>query len=452
MSEPNESDQVPKRLKPNDLIIAQPPLDALRSRPLSPRLFDLNIHGFYEVFDWLSLKELLTVSRMCDFMQQVAGDFFICNYGGADVTYSDGMFMTGEPPLQINGFEKFIRKIIIYDNVDAPFKLIASKCQALKQIRFTNVTLTPSQVEIIKQALNRIESIQMICVDVSDRFRPSFLKHCSSLKSLSLRNFNQKSVSIGTGNEWLHHSYPTLERLELDLPNCNAIKELKEFFELNVQIRSFATNVEFLYKNRSLITASKVKLDDLAIVGQVNDNMHALLDDFHRQGIFKRLHLYNSKANQGYIDRIASLDGLEKLFIGSVTHPSRRLNCMDLTNLKELALYTAHIVCTSDLASGLFNLKRLYIREANAKDITPFIQLSPRLKSIKIPIYDDVVDMVAWNQERNKLFGATKVTIFLPEICYLKHKWANAKKRQQLNMVEIRRAESYNWLHHFFYK
>lgn len=413
--------------------------------PSPPRIFSLNLRGFYKVFDLLSLKELQTVSKSCKFMRQVTGDYFQLGYGGADVSYSfRDIFVMGEPPIQVNGFNKFIRKIQIYENRQEIFKFIATKCKSLTQIRFTGIVLTPECIQIIKKLLRQIEIIQIICTDVNENFRHCFLKCCKNLKSLSLRDFSRESIIIGTCNEWLCQKYSTLVHLELDLPNAGVIEQLKTFFEQNTSIRSFATNVEFLWKNREYF---KVKLDDLAVVGQMNDNVIALLNDFYQRRVFKRLHMYNTRATQKYIDQIASLKGLEKLFVGS---DNIRLNLMALTSLKELALYTAHTVYAPALAKSLVDLKRLYISQATARDIFSFIQHSVKLNKIKISNYNDAVYPATWEKEREKLFGASKVTVFVSESVYLTHKWGT--KNTHFDMIEVRRTESYEWEHHFYYK
>lgn len=414
--------------------------------PSPSRIFALNLSGFYKVFDLLSLKELQTLGETCTFMRQVTGDYFYCSYGGADVAYLSGdIFVIGEPPIQVNGFHEFIRKIQIYENKDEIFKFIATKCKVLKQIRFISIVLTPECVQIIKETLQQIETIQIICTDVNESFRQGFLKCCTHLKSLSLRDFNPESIIIGTDNEWLRQKYSTLVHLELDLPNAGIIKELKIFFEQNENIRSFATNVEFLWKNREFF---EVKLDDLAVVGQMNDNIIALLNDFHRCRVFKRLYMYNMRATQKYIDQIALLNGLVKLFVGSDNNI--RLNLTILTSLKELALFTAHTVYAPTLAKSLVNLKRLYISNANARDILPFIQHSIKLNKIKILLYNEAVYPAIWNKEREKLFGASNLTVFVPETVYLAYKYN--KKNTHFDMIEIRHTESYEWLHHFYYK
>lgn len=54
-----------------------------------------------------------------------------------------------------------------------------------------------------------------------------------------------------------------------------------------------------------------------------------------------------------------------------------------------------------------------------------------------------ILDVAALNEERKKLEGARKVTIYVIEDIYLRTKWSTHSIN--LNLVEIRRFESVDW-------
>lgn len=77
---------------------------------------------------------------------------------------------------------------------------------------------------------------------------------------------------------------------------------------------------------------------------------------------------------------------------------------------------------------------------------SPFIRNSPKLKQIRIKdakVDFKNVDLWALNEEREKILGAQKISIYVNEVVYLATKWT--MKTIDFSLIELRRFDSYEW-------
>lgn len=58
----------------------------------SSSIFKLNRHCLDELFDYLSLRDLHSLAQTCKSMQHMTGEFFTCNYSGANFTNDKSHF------------------------------------------------------------------------------------------------------------------------------------------------------------------------------------------------------------------------------------------------------------------------------------------------------------------------------------------------------------------------
>lgn len=266
-------------------------------------------------------------------------------------------------------------------------------------------------------------------------------------------NYVHPAIPLVTrdNNVW-HQKYTTLEYLELNLPNGDrCIQRIGRFFELNPNIRSFASDTISLWNIRQAFKESLVQLDDLAITGRAKPDLLSLLNELHGKGFYKRLHLYS--ANCTDIDLISNLNGLIKLHYDTFGIANmERLEPLILAGIKELATEYLLRADTENLAKSLVSLERLCIGKCNYNELIPFIRHSKFLKKIGIHYYNEyVIDLKAWNEERKKLIGNERVTskllVYMQAGAYSKFKWAN--KETSLTFIELRRRHSFQWGHHF---
>ena len=179
-----------------------------------------------------------------------------------------------------------------------------------------------------------------------------------------------------------------------------------------------------------------MKLDELTVeifdwerpTGQrIND----FFNELYARGFYKRLHLHSSFYDEQHqnLMELGSIHGLEAL---------RHLSLVDgmdfphLEQLKELRTsFKSYSPNAAALTKKLPNLERLHMRFASIEYLLPFVYYSVKLTEVKIDAVPNeeeskyVLDLVALNNERQKLPNARKVTIYIAEKVYLATKWAN---------------------------
>ena len=108
------------------------------------------------------------------------------------------------------------------------------------------------------------------------------------------------------------------------------------------------------------------------------------------------------------------------------------------------------------VARNLVNLERIHIGVPTSEAIASFIRHAANLKRIKIDrgclmsnIENDGLNLAAWNKLREKLPGARKVTIYVPEETYLAAKWTADKI--DYSLISLQRADSYDWHNDFIW-
>lgn len=101
------------------------------------------------------------------------------------------------------------------------------------------------------------------------------------------------------------------------------------------------------------------------------------------------------------------------------------------------------------LAIGLEGLERLHFNEADIEDVLPFIQNSPKLKTIKVTtlhLDTEPIDVATFNGLREQLEGACKVTLYIEDHIY----W-EVKRSMEIDfpLISLERGSSYDPQHYF---
>lgn len=411
----------------NQLAIAAVPNEE-NERESRSKIFKLDVDSVQEMLDYLSIKDIHSVSETCTRMQRITVDYLKTYLPSFQMHYDDKL---------LNGFKEFVQKLVIHRNVnDEGYRYIGLHCKSLKQINFFGTRLTPRRIGYLKPILHQIESVVLYSV-IGD-FHEKFLQFCPNLKHLII-NFNRII--------WLLRSYPKLEHLELSTLVIREIPELRSFFERNPGLKTFTIGDELFLENINVMLQTKIKLQVLALRCDNNEEaIYHYLNLLYDQGFYRRLHLQTSVSDQEVIDKIVPLKGLEMLSL-LINHDSSMFKLNSLTNLKELCLHNVNSEeCPINLqstAKSLVNLNRIYFGYAEAEFIEPFIQYSATLKVIKIDHFGGkYLDLLSLNKKREQLDGAGKVIIYLNEKGYLETKWGN--KTTDFKMIEVKRAESYD--------
>lgn len=411
-----------------------------------PDIFKLNVDCCQEVFEYLTLYDLLNIAETCKRFKRIAGDFYRSHYLAKRVTARNGGLHIDYRSMDI--FSAYIPKLFVAGTGLSLYQFIGSKCKSLRQIRLGGF-LPEDGIQCIKNVLSEIEFIELDEYFNRDEFYEKCLCHCPKLKSLSVKRsvkIRDKLIIIGSGNDWLLRKYPTLEHLELTDMYEILGGELKVFFEQNPNVRTFSTDSKSLWDNRDSFLACNANLDQLAVEFRgkeiaITIAVYNLLNELHENGCYKKLHVYSTFIEEDQQDQMFSL-----LFPNSVEmlHGSFSRIDVSLENLTVLSMnYGYDIDDMNDLQKKLPNLERIFFYEASSDHLFPFVKFSPKLKAIKIYRFHigrhaESEYLSVFNRERKKLKGAQKLTIYL-------HEYTVLRTKSNFEMVTLGRYEWFEW-------
>lgn len=458
----------------NGTSITRGPLDE-NQHLLTSSIFKMNVHCFDELFEYLSLTDLHSLSQTCKTMQQMTGEFFKLNYSGANVVcLSDGIYDIWHynvniytKCIPIPQFIQFITSIeigkhivnikksrhrcanspVYYNDLNIKFnyiKLHADELKSVKKLTLTNVCVNVKTVSYILNILPNIEMLKLrFCTVVGDLY-DVLLKYCANVQHLQICRVTLKD------NKWLLRRYEKLERLDLavnDENTINKIDELCSFFELNPNVRSFSSEKFTLWSNKDALLNSKVNLDTFELKQYpteyvLDKTMWDLLRQLHTHGFYKCLHtngfdLHLNSRHHGYFAPL-----LRKIFIS---------DCEDLIwvsnhfiECNEIAIRCGLHVWSNEIFVS--NMEHPFEFE-NQVDILQYIQQMKNLKKIKLFDFkfEAILNLEMLNTEREKLAGSRKVTIYVPDAVYLATKWATKNGTTNFSLIEMKRIDSYEW-------
>lgn len=452
-------------------------------------ILKLNNHCLEKIFDYLSLKDLHSLSETCKTMQQYTGDFFQLNYAanqndctrsGVCTAYLErGCATKRKKHINISGFNRFMRNfscsliglhfhyvkwhytefesiqhIYIQDsylNFHKYFKVMMGEMgKNVEVLELRNCTIDTNLYDFI---LILCKHLKQLFVQNSQLGIPK-----NFMEQIVQRNEPQHATEFSTVSyQWLLNSYSTLEHLELMPRYVFEIDELCEFFELNPNVCSFSTSTQCLWANKQKLLRSSLHLDVLEIKFYYNEshpNMESicnLLQQLYKCGFYKKLHFYfHEHKNVIDFQHVFSLDALEKLFVERF---DRRYNFAHLSDLKELAIVRDFTATDMEyLAKHLENLERLdLIRNASCDHILPFIRNSVNLTKIRLGNDAGHLKVGKFNEERTKLINARRITIYVPDNIYLNMKWDYNYGETDFDAIKIRRTTTYDWNHHYVF-
>lgn len=346
------------------------------------------------------------------------------------------------------------------DDIKRLQNLEPQRAKSIKKIEFEELELTEENINGLKPILGQIESIRMENVLIEIEFYQSFFKYCPNVKHLAIKGVADKLI-IGSDNAWLQRNYPKLESVHFDdtddicetyRGNGESVKELAQFFQLNPNLRTFSTTYDYFKENWKWMLEGKASFDLLKLqtplsICRLDHYIADPLKKLHAKDVYKRLRLSNLKVmTQSDLKLIGTIPAVETLYLEEV---ECGIAIPKMTSLKEFGLVYAPDIRTPDrLAQSLANVQRIYIQAAAPADILPFIRYSTKAEALFVDrLLDGThlkkggLDVVALNAEREKLNGASKMTIYVDEKIYLATQRASVTK---CSLVELEKAEAYN--------
>lgn len=424
-----------------------------------PQMFKLNIDCFENLFEYMTLKDLLAFRRTCIRMKQ-AVDYYI------KLNYTRLLSLEYTHWISLDAFTESRRNFLDY----------------IKELHIFMYDLKCTDTANIKYLLNRLELVTLKCVGIDGDFFENFLQFCSNLKYLKISTTLGNGPIIGNGNEWMLREYKKLEHFELIADDISSdtendvqqkkfhCPELMTFYTQNPNIRIFSTNSSLLSAIQPSLLKWNRKLDRLVVrLDQTNWNLihvdgHGvecanILNALHEQGFYNRLHICCSSDSE-HLPYLASLRAVEKLALRTI-FTLREVNDIPvMESLRQLSVDHCEIIpieWIQTMARNFINIERIYMRRGSITRILPFIRVARKLKAliVKILYTDDTTndepsfkDFITLNNERKLLDDARKVTIYIDEKTFLKLKWTS---KVDFGFIKLMRFDSCPPEHFFDY-
>lgn len=410
------------------------------------------------ILEWLSLLELHAFGETCKRFQAITNQYVQQKYPAISISCkNDGSQVYYR---QLNSFGHPVQNIFPLCRVSQRFftdKTIGDQC--LKYIRINGASTRDIQIVWSNNVLPKIAVLELINFKIKSHSYENFLKFGVNLKRLKMQNLKIGTSLKGKPNQWLLEQYPLLEHFELSLHKVTKMTELKTFFQQNRTVRQFTTNKSFFCANMESIQQAAVQLDKLTIEIDNGPDYNVLsmfdtLNEFHKSGFYKHLHLSGIFQKQQIVNAMASLGGLEKLSIGVC---DGNYDFSKSVHLKYLnILWVSSLVNIERLAQNLMNLEEICIWKASLNDILPFVRHSVHLKQLKIYNFTEnttqsenyTLNFETLYKLRKQLDGACKLTIFIEENIFLATK---RLKIHNVKIIDIKLVKSPAWGNHFLW-
>lgn len=452
---------------------------------IQSEIFKLKMDHFEELFDWLSLEDLVMLGKTCQRMRRIVGYYFKTNYSAIKPRVeSHGIYVEKVPSrdIKLKKLSAYVKrlKFTYLELIKYYWDEEINDCNWITKAIIPRITsdrfkwLTEIQCEVvftekgisrIKKILAQLETVKLVFpnfVNEDGELYDSFLQYCTKLKKLFVQGWTNTAI-VGADNSWMHRKYPSLEHFELtthdDESLTEEIKELQTFLAQN-NIKYFATNVEKILANRNAFTNSQFEVLSIGFCdAETLISSREFLNDLHERGVFKQLHVYstfivhypsNAKITQQTVNRLNLFSGFTKLYIKGMADET---DLSVLNNLKQLCIGDASCVPDMEILSVKLNsIQFIQFKTAEFDNLLPFIRHSPKLSTIVVFNLDmndeNISKLEQVNKERVKLSNARKITIFVEESVYLRVKWIKSVTNWKL--IEIKRGAGYEALNHSF--
>lgn len=417
---------------------------------IPPAYLKLIADCWEHIFDYLPLKEVISMGQTCIRMQKMTGyylrEYFpdiLCTLDGntAQITYSDRFHLQAE-------LWQYINKLCVDGNLN--YRLNAKTFSSLNTLIFSSVDLTTkTQLNYTENLLTMVENVQFKYCAIDGELFEHLLDWCPKLKYLHIQCCRMADDTLHT---IFLQNYTTLEHFQYQpLPRKaeTQINELQSFLETHRNLKHFETDYRFLWANREILNDTTVQLNQLTIrFPPTNNNiLYVFFVDFlktlHERGFYKTLNLaFDHRDTENNFENLSnatsSLPALEMLN----TPTDSIIDLSRLTNLKELEIRTYDSsTLIENVAKNLIKLERLTFFLASMDDILPFVRHSKRLKTINVyHLRDNFLDLFTLNEERKRIQNACPISICVLENAYLPTKWKLGNLH--LSMVKIIRLNS----------
>lgn len=455
-------------LDENRSPIPRPSNELSPPQPLSsaPKIFKLDTDCMDEIFEYLSLVDLAALAQTC--IQKVTGEYFKQNYSSTYLnmeSYESEVFeFAGSALLSTPIFNQLVTDIRFEGlYADTPLLYIVlhpNEFGAINRFIFNDTEFNDQMYLSLNGIFPKLETIRFYKGFANLNIYDKLLKRCTNLKCFELYGFGY--YKIPDPHSWLRQKYPKLEHFGFS--SVHSIDDLKLFFQNNPNVRNFCTYANDIWDHRLEIKSINVKLDLFKICIKLQNipfvPFFELLNQLYAQKFYKRLHIKvfedimeNSDSimiDDSFATSLISLNGLESLCFNVSNAVLYRFKDIrshkflpDLPNSKEfIVLRGLYSSAFNIFLRKCVNLQRLHLEYREG--ILPIIQELPNLKVLILHFtYHrnvSALNILKLNTERQKVFNAQKVTIYVPNRVYHQTKWTTANGDTNLQMIELKRS------------
>lgn len=467
-------------------------------------IFKLPVELLQNIFSHLELRDLAYVAGTCKWMNEVAGQYFVLNFSNVEASYtrlcnSSETLYHFPIGFYLEPLIRFIQNIKMSGCNLQHFVTDYTKFHQLKKIKLCSVDFSKFKIEDIKNSLSQVEYLLIYTSKITENFVASL----PNIRRLALRD---NKWPHGNEDEWIICHYPTLERFDFQSQDKVSIVR---FLELNQHIRKIAVNSTCLW-NMDAIKSARVSVDELAInfndASLLPDDDRIIpnfskfcgdLNELYEQGFYKRLKLYSKILFHNNV--IRGLATLKSIATFNVFNFNTKDEVLPLNELKDLRYRcTSQIIDLNILPKELQHLEVIRFDHAEIDDIVLFLRGSKTLKIMRIDeiidlkrdcgcffrdpnkirvvdklvkerdtthnrtridkLIDDLsscrcltvkklIPLTRFNEERKKLPGATKVTLYVQEDIYLATKFFI--QQTELELISLKCIESFRYNYDF---
>lgn len=423
------------------LIKLEDEIRVKRKRKL--RFINLNAKCVGDIFQYLSLEDLYSISCTCKSMQKMAGIQFQRDYSNhsitIELTQNDAIQILCEGNYDLH-FSSSIQNVTvtsyIFERDPLPlFNYMKSNCcPKLKEIQLTRLNLKENfdYGALIKGQLRNLDSIAFNRCTIDD-IHKQLLKYCMHLKHLRIKENGSDKNSCAP---WKRRPYRELENLTFWGSNENSYNELCIFFSLNLHVKNVncmnVKVIESVLKHATNLEHIVIHCEKPEQLDEITNLLGLRSERFQRfELVFQYTYdLSEIPGNVKCIERLSllpafqgfhGLHDLNEMLVRTVLLPLSNLRTLSLKlklddellvwqlvqQFSQLECFRMYI-CMSTKCFGM-TFKTLAL---------PFMMTSKNLKQMIVSFsggsnvtqQNDLVDL---NEARSKLNGACACTIYM---------------------------------------
>lgn len=424
----------------------------------SAEILKLVTDCFDELFEYLPLKDILCMGQTCKRLHQIVLYILRQYFSAAELLLPTGNDLRIGNVDEVNicmEFIEFAHKVSVYGNSGFRYlNQIQSKFGRLQHIYLHSAEINRHKMTGLEEIFDKLEVLQLSMCDIAGSVHETILAFCPHIKRFSLMDWSSESDTNDI--DLFHHKYPSLEHFELVSHRRSG---LVDFLKLNPNVRSLSISCRSWINSERLVDLADIHLAELAILNcEIDGEFVRTIKELHKRDFYQRLSLYFTRTElvQDNVDQLATLEGIVKLYLGGRSIWAD-IAISALSSLEELCLDECNRITDLETAAiQLSRLGRIHFKYASLDDIWPFIRQARRVKKIKVENLSEgihfshsnnVINLVALNEEREKLADAQKLTIYVKEKLFLATKWT--LKEIDFRSIRLKREESYEWIHDF---